>query len=272
MYVHNEQSNSGKFEVIEFDSLSEYYKYICETPINESFRWARHGSVEGTERFTGTKSFDEAVDLFKNGWTSMAQLMTQKMNLDKNIIQNTTKSKMIYDVQGFQCSVPRYLQGLPDSMINKKSFPSKQKVLTLNKNICYSSDTRKETIIEESIKALQIVKKLEAEGYRINLNLVCGQMEDSYGYGMNFAVKIRIKNANERLNVSKLAFPLVNPSMLRRLQFRFTEVHPTVAKSFISGYGAVAHDDVIKSIIGKEYLLPMFFSKNLEDIHSAEDL
>src|SRR5699024_11437952 len=68
--------------------------------------------------------------------------------------------------------------------------------------------------------------------------------------------------SNEKLNISKLAFPLVNPSMLRRLFFRFIEVYPNVTNSFVCGYGRPADSDEIRKIFKNEYLLPNFIRKD----------
>lgn len=259
-------------ETIEFDSLGEFYKYICDTPFNEAFRWENHSSVTGKESFTKTKNFEEAVELFKNGWSDMASNLVQKLKVIESKTTPMMKPRSKLDVCGYQAIVPLYLQGIPNSMVNKKMVPIKQKVVTLNKSIDYHYGVKAEQIIEESIKAMQIIKKLEAQGYRCNLNLALGS---TAGYGSDkkqFVMKVRIKSANEKLNVSKLAFPLVHPSMLRRLFFRFMEVYPNVTKPFVSGYGAPATSDELRKVFKNEYLLPNFIRKDVNTIKDIEDL
>ena len=175
-------------EIIEFSSLGEFYNYICETPFNEAFRWEKHSSVEGSKDFTGTNSFEEAVELFKNGWNDMAKQLVKKINANKidTDVKNVTKN--VLDVCGYQAIVPLYLQGVPNSMLNKKIVKVKQKVITINKSIDYSWTVSTEKIIEESIKAMQIIKKIEAQGIRCNLNVVFGSKRDN-----EFYLKIRVK-------------------------------------------------------------------------------
>ena len=48
---------ASKTEVIEYDSLAEFYDYLCKTPFNDAFRWEEHKSVTGSEWFTKTESF-----------------------------------------------------------------------------------------------------------------------------------------------------------------------------------------------------------------------
>lgn len=257
-----------KTEVIEYDSLKEFYDYICNTPFNDAFRWAKHSSVEGDEWFTKTKDFNEAVELFKGGWSDMAGKLVQKLKVieSKQVPMMKPRSKL--DVCGYQAIVPLYLQGVPNNMVNKKMVPVKQKVITLNKSIDYNGDVSTSEIMEESIKAMQIVKKLEAQGYRCNLNLVLGSSEGN----KQFVMKVRIKSANEKLNVSKLAFPLVHPSMLRRLFFRFMEVYPNVTKAFTHGYGMPATSAEMRKIFKGEYLLPNFIKKDVNSINGIDDL
>lgn len=261
-----------KTEVIEFDSLREFYDYICNTPFNDAFRWAKHSSVEGDEYFTKTKDFNEAVELFKSGWSDMAGKLVQKLKVIESKTVPMMKPRSKLDVCGYQAIVPMYLQGVPNNMVNKKMVPVKQKVITLNKSIDYHGGVSTNEIIEESIKAMQIVKKLEAQGYRCNLNLVLGS---TAGYGADkkqFVMKVRIKSANEKLNVSKLAFPLVHPSMLRRLFFRFMEVYPKVTKNFVHGYGMPASSGEMRQMFKGEYLLPNFIKKDVNSINGIEDL
>ena len=261
---------TDKTEVVEYDSLHEFYEYLIHTPFNDAFCWAKHSSVDGDYYFTKTRDFSEAVELFKNGWSDMATKLVQKLKVIESKTEPTMKPRTCLGVQGYQAIVPLYLMGVPNNMATKKMTPVKQKVITLNKSIGYNGRVSADQIIEESIKAMQIVKKLEAQGYRCNLNIVLGT---TAGYpSKQFIVKVRIKSANEKLNVSKLAFPLVHPSMLRRLFFRFIEVYPNVTNSFVCGYGKPADSDEIRKIFKNEYLLPNFIRKDVNKIKGIDDL
>lgn len=261
---------TSKTEVVEYDSLHEFYEYLIHTPFNDAFCWAKHFSVDGDYYFTKTRDFSEAVELFKNGWSDMATKLVQKLKVIESKTEPAMKPRNVLGVAGYQAIVPLYLQGAPNNMVTKKMTPVKQKVITLNKSIDYNCGVSADKIIDESIKAMQIVKKLEAQGYRCNLNIVLGT---TAGYpSKQFVVKVRIKSANEKLNVSKLAFPLVHPSMLRRLFFRFIEVYPNVTKSFVSGYGSPATSNEMREIFKCEYLLPNFIKKDVNTIKTIDDL
>lgn len=246
----------------EFNSLSEFEGYISKNPLNDVFKWAKLSSTNSSYKFTETHSYEEATELFKNGWNDMAKKLTKSLKVNQNQVVDAQVKKILFDVVGFQCSVPRYLQGIPTNMVNKKLVPVKQRVITLNKDISYNCGTTTEQIIEASVQTLQLIKKIEAQGIRVNLNLILGVK----GGNTKEVVKVRLKSANERLNISKLAFPLVHPSMLRRLFFRYIEVAPTITKSYSWGYGAPLDGLQLKEHCKDEYVLPRLFDGNLESL------
>ena len=251
----------------QFDSISSFYKYICDTPINSTFRWHSLSSTNGNYDFTKTVSFEQAVDLMKYGWTDMAEKMTQKLKAtpDMELIH---QMRTIVSVAGFQPIVPLYLAGVPQNMVSKKMVPVKQKVLNITKSVDYNGGVSADTIIEESIKAMQIIKKLESQGYRVNLNIAIGSVTTN----KTLVCKIRIKNASEKLNVSKLAFPLAHPSMLRRLFLRWIEVHPEVTDAFLRGYGRAATYEQLKEAFPDDIVLPAIFKGEINDISDVRNI
>ena len=160
---------TDKTEVVEYDSLHEFYEYLIHTPFNDAFCWAKHSSIDGDYYFTKTRDFSEAVELFKNGWSDMATKLVQKLKVIESKTEPTMKPKNVLGVAGYQAIVPLYLQGVPNNMVTKKMTPVKQKVITLNKSIDYNGGVSADQIIEESIKAMQIVKKLEAKGMNLEM-------------------------------------------------------------------------------------------------------
>nr|DAO87608.1 MAG TPA: hypothetical protein [Caudoviricetes sp.] len=268
--------NNGKIEFVEFNSLQEFYKYLCDTPLNDSFRWKHLSSIKGDYRFTQTHSYEEAVDLFHNGWSEMSQRLSQRLKAEGKM-EHVMVAKPVQSVEGFQPIVPLYLSGIPNNMINRKMQPVKQKVVTLNKSVSYSCGVSTDEIIDESIKAFRIIQKLEAQNYRVNLNIVLGVYEandywsDTVENG--YAIKVKLKKANEKLNISKLAFPLVHPSMLRRLFLRFMEVYPGVPDEYTRGYGRPMGESLIRECFPKnEILLPQYIRKDVDSIKTLDDL
>lgn len=246
-FVH---TGCEKWHLVEFNSIQEFYDYICNTPLNDTFRNESYlASLKSRANWCGTSSFNEASDLLRNGWSYGAQNLTQKLKIAEADKQVQTAYRNILSMAGYQAIVPLYLNGVPNNMVNKKLVPVKQRVLTINKAISASASVSSETLMNESVKCFQIIKKIEASGIRVNLNLMI-----STGH---VCVKIRLKSAGEKLNISKLAFPLVHTSMFRRLYFRFIETYPTIPRSYRHGYGRVPSEEEFKKVCGKgEVLLP----------------
>ena len=74
-------------------------------------------------------------------------------------------------------------------------------------------------------------------------------------------IKFKIKSANERLNISNVAFPLIHPSFLRRIMFKVIEHSPIFTPPFTNSYGRVVQVDefveVYKNMLKGEYLIPI---------------
>lgn len=252
-----------------FLSIAEFEQYINNSPLNEIFRWSNLSSSNGTYGFTGTENMNEALQVLKDGWKQGAEKIEAKLKLANTEFQNKTCMKNEYSVAGFQASVPRYLQGIPQNMINQKRIVKKVPVITIVKNICYGQNTTTTQIIENSVKALQIVQKIESQGIRVNLDVISVSRMKEY-----HVLRVRIKNAGERLNVSKIAFPMAHPSMLRRLEFRSIEVAKELTdKRWTPSYGvAVGYEYEINQFLKPtEYLLNNFIpdiNRAIEEINA----
>lgn len=255
--------------VASFKSLGEFDKWINETPLNQVFRWEKLESTTYSPGFNKSRNFNEALELLRHGWDDMAKKIENNMKLIASEVAPKTTNRQQFNVAGFQASVPRYLQGIPTSMIDQKKVQTKQKVITIVKHIGYLGNVSEETIIENSIKALQIVKKIEAKGYRVNLDVLSPAEA-----GHERAVcRIRIKAAAERMNISKIAFPIVHPDMLRRMVFRFREAHPDIKSSrWKGGYGSTIYSrEIVKSFLNPgEYYLHNFIDSVDEEIEAMQ--
>lgn len=259
----------------EFPSINSFYKYLCDTPYNSVFEdeFFRRSDEQSDKRtkFVGTESFQEAIDLMLHGWEIASETLAQKLNASKTDYGYVTRPRNVLSVSGYQPVVPLYLAGVPTSMVDRRMVPVKQKVVTITKMIAYNYRVSKEIILEESAKVLRVVKTLESQGCKVNLNIVCGfcELDDT-----EIICKVRIKNANERLNVSKIAFPLVHPSMLRRVMFRFLEVCPDTTEKYRIGYGGVVTHKRLKEIFPKDLVIPNIWAcgKNgLKDLKSIQE-
>lgn len=246
----------GRNYITEFESISDMIHFIKTNDYQSAFVENNKHDSTNTERHfvenTKTKNYEEAEELLLHGWEHGAKEIKNRVDAKSTGVE--MKQKTVYDVAGFQCSVPRYLQGIPTNMINKKAVPQKNKVITVNKIASYGWSTKPQTIIDESVKVLQMINRLEKQGFRVNLSVIYGTRDFN-----NSIVKLKIKNSSQRLNIKQVSFPLVHPSMLRRIVFAVWErLEENNFDSFVTrGYGRITSYEAMKQLCNKgEYLIP----------------
>jgi hypothetical protein len=242
-----------------FDSIQDLVKHCDNAPINTKV-FPACKSKTNDRSFTGTSSFEEAKSLLLNGWSQGAEKLTHQLKVAK--LSTKEVQKVVYDIVGFQASVPRYLQGIPTNMINTKKVVKKQKVITLIKAVNYNGMISSNQIMQDSVKFLQIVQAIEAKGIRVNVEIV--SWVESFSSNEEIFMRIPIKKSSERLNLSKISFPLMHTSMLRRIIFRTRETELRVKdSSYGFGYGVSggAKENVPALLKANEYYIPAMISE-----------
>lgn len=242
-------------KVVVFNSIGDFVKCISNAEENKYFKGQWCSSKARLDSWSGGLSLEQAIDTLQHGWNEGAAKMERQLKEIKADDRLIKEYKNVLDVCGYQAIVPLYMNGVPNCMLQKKMQRKKQKIITINRSVSVSSKVSSDMLMAESMKVLQIIYKLEKSGYRINLNLVI-----STGI---YAVKIRLKSANERLSVSKLAFPLVHTAMFRKLFFRFIETSEFTTRFHTDGYGTVPHQEEMDQICSsnKEIHLPTILSR-----------
>lgn len=249
----------------EFKSLGEFYSLTKER-VSGRVISDTYGSGSFIGEWSMTPNFEAAVELAYGGWEDGSVKLTQGL---KKVTLQERKSirKYFYDVCGFQAMVPLYLNGVPTSMLNQRSVAVKNKVVTINKMIGFTGNYTSEKMLRENVKTLTLINEIENAGYRVNLNvLYCSDMTDHFRI-----VKIRAKSANEKLNISKLAFPLCHPSMHRRLYFNYLNIRNHNGVPGRSQFGSDLFNKCKESGQFKgEYILPQTLDENVKDISDLD--
>lgn len=256
MIKYTEHSRGGsKVKLQEFDSIHEFTDYLDKAPTSAIFKRAgANSSQTGSESFTNSKSYQDAEEIFQNGWTTFAQKLSKRIPITTKTAP-ATKSRPTYSVVGGQASVPRYIQGIPTNMIDRRQVIQKQKIIVINKDICYSAGVSAREIEEEGVKALQIIQGLEGKGYRVRLNM-CWATKNGRE---TMALRVTVKKPEERLSLNKIAFPIAHPSMLRRIGFKWLETNPYLTNpDFTFGYGRPETHSLQAILDKKEIFLPNF--------------
>ena len=236
-----------------FDNITDLSQYLSSKKRKEG---RDKSSEDSDSSFSGTKSFQEAFDLFRYGDEELYKKFKEqssKINIDKLLGNAVRKQKYVNRNYGCVPNVPNYLIGNPLNMINAEIGRISHKVINIFLSIGVPWTVDKEDIINTGIIYLSVIDLLEKAGYRCNLyaGVTASSAKHEYMY-------VRIKTDREPLNLKKLVFPLVHPSMLRRIYFRWAEVND-YDYDITGGYGKNDDEKTIlnnmKKIYNEDFIL-----------------
>lgn len=223
-----------------FNNLEGLRSFLDGTKENAVFAGKSCGSQTGTLKFTGTEDYQDANTLLRDGDGKNAARLRAATAVHVKTLGEGKRSRRFNAVCGGAVNVPAALIGLPKTMIRTERVTFKDsKVL----NICYNGtaacDVNKTQITDTAAALMGALMGLEKNGYRINLYLYMGSRRGADSCNMF----VKIKDSGQYLDLKKTAYPLVNPSMLRRHYLRFVEVVPGLKNSsFYFGHGSVIDD------------------------------
>lgn len=197
----------------------------------------------GRDSWAGTKTYEEALNLFNNGWTDKVEEIRKSLvQFEKAQERDVSyqKRRPTSSVVGFAPHVPNAILGLPNSMIMTERTPMKAKAVCIVYNMTMNAGTDSNDILQAGIAVLKIAYAMELRGYRVRIDVVpfCA------GIGReNAACIVCVKDWRQHIDIKKVAFPIANPSMFRRLGFRWLESTPNLTETaFRGGYGTSFED------------------------------
>lgn len=223
-----------------FKSLTHLLNTIEDRTENDVFRSSprlksQEKSAKNDSFFGSAQSFEQARELLLGGYTEpLDKIKRQLVKVDKSAI--TPKNMLFTDMVGFAPHVPNTIMGYPKTMINQRKTPMKAKTIHLLYGFSAIGNVRDSELIKGGTMFLQLVNSLELSGYRVKIDVVrctTSSEKDAIGYTCT------VKEYSQHLNLLKLCFPLVHPSMLRRISFRWCETLPNLTdREYRIGYGA----------------------------------
>jgi hypothetical protein len=247
--VENVELNKINFE--KFDSIDSFIKTINSRPKNPLMERA-DASRTGKESFAGTKSYEEAENLLKNGYTKPLEKIKNAVSKDLKIAQNRPRRTPYNAVVGFVPNVPNYLLGIPEQMIAVKQIAQKSKTISISYFIGNNCGTSTAELEKAGITMLNVINRLELSGIRVNLDVV---IQCTFTWDELQICSINVKSYREHLDLKKLCFPIAHPSMLRRFGFAWLERSTHMENSFALGYGRGVtkenENEIIKNVFGE---------------------
>lgn len=235
-----------RLEYLCFDSLYKLKQHIDNppelNPLWDDDDLSSQEELYSPSEFHDTKNFNEFKKFLFNGTKTYYRYM--KHNLDKIESKykfNYSQKKYKNSVVGFAPIVPESIKNNPVCMVTTEPKINDTK-LTIYMDITVPATTGVSTIINFRASVLYLLNFLDTIGVKTEIRIITVSEDDDEFY----VTEILLKRYNERLNLFKLAFPLISPDMLRRCKFYLLE-HSTVhTSSWCYGYGTPAFAQIEK--------------------------
>lgn len=231
-----------------FASIHQMLNAVNSRP-NSAAMSGQNASLDGSKSFTGTRDWEEAVDLFEHGYTDVLDKIKAGVAAGIKRTETIQKRRTSTGVVGYAAHVPNAIMGLPNSMIYTQTTPQKIKAVSIMYCITRNAGTDVEEFIKSGVAVLNVINRLELNGCRVNLKIMyyCAKCGDEYAFG-----SVDVKNYREHMDLQKLCFPVANPSMFRRFGFKWLETSPEIkSTSWRGGYGSQidSGNEVLKKLL-----------------------
>lgn len=179
--------------------------------------------------------YKNAVEVMLTGDPESARLINREMKKVRVKSNGSeTRTKTYNSMLGFVPNMGRVMTGHPENMINLcRQKINNTKVLNIVYNIAIDYSQTKEEIAKQGARITSEIINIEKNGYRVNL---FAALTTKYSDSANNAVLlVKVKDSGKPINVTRLAFPLINDKFLRKVIFAWIE---TNGGTHNSGYGA----------------------------------
>jgi|SRR5882672_1969300 len=184
--------------------------------------WSDSGWETGNRAWYGTTSMDGAISLALEGWPEGAEKASRLQNRIRANNPIMLKRKL-FSVAGASPDVPRAISGNPLNMrIPDVSKASRRVVITLLSDISAHCGHDGDEFINRAAVVAAVVDEIEASGYACDVITYCNSEGGGWGDGsssFNYCTSIQVKNSNQPVDISRLAFGLGHTSFFRRMIF-----------------------------------------------------
>lgn len=220
----------GKNDVVRrFDSLHALIDYAMgDTDMPRASRSSQDTYSPG---WYGTKSFDDAVALAKEGWSDIrpqVDLLTAEVTTSaKDVMESTVQP--VWDVQGAMVDVAAFLNSEPECMIDFMQVEQSRvgRVVTVIAQTAVSHGVSAEAIMKRGAALSALVEALAVHQHSCELWVEISIEAFNVGRGNKtkptWTCLVRVKGASEMFDVNAFSFALGHPSMFRRLVFSAME-------------------------------------------------
>lgn len=225
-----------------YDNIYKFTETVNNRADNGCFGDASKEKESGN--FSGTKTWEEAVNMFENGIPESAEKLKKALDISKVDIKiSITKVTRRNYYYGYTPNVSAAIIGLPKSMRQIQRTPQKVKAISIYWLPSVNSGVNADTIQKSGETVAKLIYTLEIKGYKVSLH----SLPYSAAQGNEqLLCCVTLKEFKQPLDMLKLSFPLTSPAYFRRFGFRWAETMPGVTnKDWHFGYGSALDKDKI---------------------------
>lgn len=184
--------------------------------------------------------FAGAIKLAEEGWPEAEEMVSRLSSaLFDQVSSRIERDYPMYDVEGdYSVDMARYLQGIPECVMYLQRTPvdgPERKMIRVVVNGFVSCGVSAEIYKARGAAIVALVNLLEFAGHGVELDVVF-PMGCSDG-PRQVRTWVRVKNADQPVDIGRCAFALAHPSMFRRLQFSVMEQLPPEHARFVGALG-----------------------------------
>ena len=244
-------------------------------PVNKAWQGAKRSSHKD-EDWGAVRSFVEAVEKAKEGYTEVTEEMKQTYNTSRAYVNERIKPRQVLPINSYVGSTPnvtRAILGLPKDMRKMKFESRKVPGIELTYEIGLNCGYSDETLKERGARMLVLVSLFAMHNIPVKLSI-----SDSHrGLRKNsdeiLMYRQDIQDFGEPMNIRKVSYWLAHPSVHRRINFAITETSPYV-EYHDSGYGWPIANSEEQCDFVKEFFKENFGSVFLtpRDFESDDDI
>lgn len=199
------------FHVEHFDSAQEVARTCATRQITSGmFDDMRK---RGMYSWFGVKSYDEALELLRNGYQPTVDAMGGVFKASRNGVAKRITFQN--EIQGFAPVVPLALKGVPNCMVNMTMKPIKAKVIDVCYDMTASCSVKSSDIIKAGQALLGTIVELEKQSYRFNIYAV-QSYSDEVSCDM---LAVKVKSSGQPLDLKRISFPLTHTAFFRVIGF-----------------------------------------------------
>lgn len=216
----------GHRQTVTFETTLEYLQW-CDRWMTEHADSKTLASVIGRTDWCGA-TWRGALALARTGWAEGSDQVRKLSDRYVHQITNLVdKTVYYYDVSGSYVDVGRYIDGEPEHFVEFATERVRDAGTRMHRIMVqgsFSCDTPHEAIIRRGAAITALVDLLETLGIRCEIVSSATLSERSYGTNRNwFEFRVPLKEADEALDIDRVAFALAHPASLRRLGFAVME-------------------------------------------------